>query len=506
MSWKRWLFLFHRWVGIVLCAFFVLWFISGIFMMYVEFPQLTRPERFVGSPPLNFSAATVTPGQAVAKLKQRDFDVKGTPSRNEIVSSEHPDALADVQSVRLAMVWDRPVYVVHAQGGAQPRVVFADTGEVLRGVNAEQALQSAADFASRSGIPTTPSIDDKTIQTDQWTVSAALNDHRPLYKVALNDDIGTELYVSSRTGQVVRDSHTTERVLNYFAAVTHWLYPTFIRKYPDAWAWMVDILSGVGTIFVVSGLWIGVMRWRRKRAPGKPAVPYRGVMRWHYFTGVIFGLCVLTWVLSGLLSMNPGKLNPSRSPSDNQRQVYSGGELDVTQFSLPARLPNDAMEAELIRYDGQPFYNVTTRDGTRRLVSAADGEAALPSVEAMTERAAGLLPDAQIDRIDVLTGYDNYYYTRHPVRGDKPLPMIRIRFTDADRTWFYLDPVTGQVTERSTSINRLYRWLYNGLHSWDIRWLWERRPLWDIAVIAFMLGGTLLSAIGMVIGIRRLRY
>jgi hypothetical protein len=338
-------------------------------------------------------------------------------------------------------------------------------------------------------------------------VSAGLNEHRPLHRVALNDQSGTELYVSSRTGEVVRDTHTKERMLNYFAAVTHWLYPTFIRKYPDGWAWLVDILSGIGTVFAISGLWIGILRWRRNRAPGKSAVPYRGLMRWHYFTGAIFGVCLLTWVLSGLLSMNPGKLNPSRSPSKEQAQVFSGNSFAAIGTVLPAIvLPREAVEAELLSYNGQPFFNVCLRSGQRVMTFAGEGSTELPNADRLTMRAAELLPGEPLLHAALLREYDDYYYTRHPERGEKPLPIVRVRFGDADKTWFHLDPLTGQVLERSTATNRVYRWLYNGLHSWDIRWLWERRPLWDIVVITFMSGGILLSMLGVVIGVRRLRY
>lgn len=80
MSWKRPLFLLHRWAGIVLCLFFALWFVSGIFMMYVEFPQLTNVERLAGSSRLDFSTATLAPGAAASRLQPGDFATKATPS------------------------------------------------------------------------------------------------------------------------------------------------------------------------------------------------------------------------------------------------------------------------------------------------------------------------------------------------------------------------------------------------------------------------------------------
>jgi uncharacterized membrane protein YkoI len=315
------------------------------------------------------------------------------------------------------------------------------------------------------------------------------------------------LYVSSRTGEVVRDTQRSERVLNYFGAVTHWIYPTFIRKYPLLWEWIVDIVAGAGVVLAMSGLWIGWLRWNRRAQPGRRQVPYRGLMRWHYFTGITFGLVTLTWVFSGLLSMNPLNLNPSRQPDANQRLVYSGKRLDPADFDLPANgFGASAVEADLIHYLGQAFYRVTDRDGTTRLVAANERSVVRPSAQAMHALAPALLPGARVSESKLLTEYDDYYYSRRPELDARPLPALRIRFDDDQHTWFHLDPATGQILDRSTRTNRVYRWIYNGLHSFDIWWLWQHRPLWDFVVIAFSVGGAVLSCIGVVIGWRRLRY
>ena len=44
-TFKRYLFLFHRWFGIAMCLLIALWFASGVIMMYVEYPELTEEER-----------------------------------------------------------------------------------------------------------------------------------------------------------------------------------------------------------------------------------------------------------------------------------------------------------------------------------------------------------------------------------------------------------------------------------------------------------------------------
>ena len=51
----------------------------------------------------------------------------------------------------------------------------------------------------------------------------------------------------------------------------------------------------------------------------------------------------------------------------------------------------------------------------------------------------------------------------------------------------------------------LKRWLFAMLHSWDWLPLLQRRPLWDGLLLAFSLGGLLMSATGVLIGVRRLR-
>ncbi|RPJ87815.1 PepSY domain-containing protein, partial [Achromobacter xylosoxidans] len=69
---KRWLYLIHRWAGIVLCLFFAMWFISGVVMMYVGYPKLTPQERLAHLPALDSAAITVTPAQALAAAGAKD--------------------------------------------------------------------------------------------------------------------------------------------------------------------------------------------------------------------------------------------------------------------------------------------------------------------------------------------------------------------------------------------------------------------------------------------------
>jgi hypothetical protein len=89
----------------------------------------------------------------------------------------------------------------------------------------------------------------------------------------------------------------------------------------------------------------------------------------------------------------------------------------------------------------------------------------------------------------VIHQYDVYYRDR---TRQRPLPVILALMNDAEKTRYYIDPATARVVGGYSNRNWVGRWLYNGLHSLDFPWLYNYRPLWDIVVIAFMLGGTAL--------------
>jgi uncharacterized iron-regulated membrane protein len=82
---------------------------------------------------------------------------------------------------------------------------------------------------------------------------------------------------------------------------------------------------------------------------------------------------------------------------------------------------------------------------------------------------------------------------------------LRAQFTDPHATWCYLDPYTGDVALSLDRSQRLGRWLFNFLHSWDVPPMLKAAAWRDAILILFSLGGLAVSLTGMVIGWRRLR-
>ena len=485
---RHWLYWTHRWLGIGGCLLFVMWFVSGVVMMYVGYPNLTDEERLAGLAPLRFEQAQVSPMAALQVLPE---DVRALqPRRIGLEMQAGSDA---------GPVWR----IVDARGGRH--TVSARDGHVPGPVDAAQAEVIARAF---SGHP-----DDanarwaETLERDQWTVPQGLNPLRPLHRIALNDAAGTELYVSQRNGEVVRDTTRSERFWNWLGSVPHWIYFTPLRADPPLWHEVVVWLSAACIVSAVTGIVIGILRVRlRRRFRNGAVTPYSGWMAWHHIAGLIGGFFVLTWIISGWLSMNPNGWF-QRGPLDAAAMArYTGAGTPALAWR-PAVLPTEtgdapAREAVLLWFDGKPLLQLRDARARVRVVDATTGAPASFGKEEIRRAAARLRPGAPVTQAVLQTREDFHWYGHH---RERVLPVWRVEFDDPARSWVYIDPASGQVAGSNDANSRLRRWLFNAAHSLDFPWLIQHRPAWDLVVWLLSIVGTVASASGVVIGWRRLR-
>jgi len=483
MKLKPALFLFHRWLGIGMCLLFALWFASGIVMMYVEYPELTEEERLENLSLLNTTEVLLDPFQA---------------SKSISADSVFTD-------VKLTSILARPAYQFVSVSGTL-YFVFADTGERIAGIDETSALAAASlsGFNKENSLPSY----DKLIELDQWTVSAALDRFRPLHKVSLNDKAGTVLYISDKSGQVARDTHRSERFWNWLGSTIHWIYPVQLRKNASLWNQVIVYVSLLGIVSVVTGGIIGLMRIRiRNPYQGKNPSPYKGWMKWHHILGLCTLVFVSTFIFSGLMSMGPWGVFNSATSASPQIARYTGGNT-LRLSSLPApdysKLTQAVKEIEWHKIENQAYYSIV-RSLKQKEVGFAEGTGNNQSVLLLTKIAGAipkLLPDAKLLSLDMIQQADNYYYSRH--NRHRPFPVYRAKFDDSESTWYHIDLATGEIVNRVTDASRRERWLYNGLHSLDFQFLVNKRPAWDLLLIALSLIGLGFSLTSVVIGWRRL--
>lgn len=472
---KRWLYLGHRWLGIALCLVMALWFLSGVVMMYVGYPKLTAEERLAPLPAL---AADCCVAPAALPLT------------------------APPLALRLSSVAGEPVYVATLAGN---RVAAFDgrSGAPKFTVDADLATKSAASF-----LPGVAATYVGLVEEDAWTHSRALDPHRPLHRVDLAD--GRALYVSSQSGEVVRDATRVERYWNWLGAWLHWLYPLRGGAIDAWWREIVVYASLAATVLAVSGLWVGCLRWRRRPYANGSRSPYRSAWaRWHHWLGLFGGVLVVAWIASGLLSMNPWRLFDAGAVRPERPVVPLTTASPASALACLQTAGFAPRELAWLRLGGADYVLAQAAAGDSRLLR--DGVCAPEAMLTMaTLRSIGetLLPASAVLDAEALTAYDAYYYARagHSMSGHlpRPLPVLRLRFDDPAQTWLYLDPRSGAVVHRLDSHTRVKRWLFALLHSWDWLPLLERRPLWDVLMVLGSLAGFALSLSGVVLGWRRL--
>jgi hypothetical protein len=489
---KRVLIFVHRWLGVVLSVLFLLWFPSGIGLMYWDFPSVQPADRQERSPQLRGDEIRFSPAEAAAR------------------AGVEPEARAVLNSFD-----GRPVYRFRSGRGRDviETIVYADSGQEQIEVSKAMADRMASAWARQSIAAASVR---EVEEVDQWTVQSGIDGLRPLWKYSWPD--GQQVYVSQASGEVEQYTTTASRWGAYVGAIPHWLYFTPLRKHGREWSRLVVWTSGVGTFSAVLGLVIAAWMYspsKRYRRAGSPTgIPYRGQKRWHTIFGLLFGVGAATWAFSGMLSMDPFPLErpdrtagggrPVAAPSIPQALDGKAPRLAAFDAKDPRRALDELADVavkqlELTSFAGNPIYIATMTGGKTSVVpvhGAPQASFDRQLIVDVVKQAAQPFGGAEVS---VLHEYDRYYLDR---RRQRPLPVVLAVLHDSEHTRYYIDLKTATVVGSYSRRNWMSRWLYHGLHSLDFPWLYNYRPLWDIVVVTFMVGGTALSVTSLVLAWR----
>ncbi|MCG2666768.1 PepSY domain-containing protein [Bradyrhizobium sp. GCM10023182] len=466
--------LLHRWLGIAFCLMFAMWFASGIVMHFVPFPSLTEAERLAGLAPVERGPAVMAVADAVTA-----------------------SGITGATRVRLIQRGDGSVYVV--SGPSRVRAVHSSDGAAASVEFPDTALAIAQDHARRRGLDAARATIVARADYDQWSVPNGFDRHRPLFRIALGDAAGTEVYVSSRTGEVVLDTTRSERGWNWVGSVLHWIYPTVLRSNWALWdrvIWTLSLLALIGAMF---GAVLGVIRIRIRGR--QISSPYRGWHALHHIIGLFSTMFVLAWIFSGWLSMDHGRL-------------FSRGQLTAAEASVTNAVPDwrsapsfdqrplstSSREVEWFAFNGSAYRRDRTDLGSQTLIKA--GEPARDRQMAFLEEqdVSSLTPRlaAGCDAASVLADNDAY-----PARPIVPgAPVYRSRCGDL---WFDIDGADGSIVQRLDASRRAYRWAYSALHTLDLPVLMAHPRLRDGLIVGLCALGLVFSVTGIAIGWRRLR-
>ena len=449
-----------------------MWFASGAVLLFAPFPSLAADEAAARAEPVPLDRLRVSPAEAVA-------------------------AWPGVQDLRLLGVLGRPVYVLTTAAG--DRAVSGETDAPTASLTAIQAAEVAAAFG-RAPVVTVSG----PIAYDQWIVHQGFDHARPMYRVALADGRRTELYVSAQTGEVVQKTQGLERAWNWPGAVVHWLYFTPLRKTFTVWDQTVWWISLIGVLMTVAGIGLGVYRTTKKmRSPRPGFSPFRGWLRWHHILGICASLFVFTWILSGWLSMDHGRLF-SRSASPAVRAGrYAGAPLAQASSQISVDELRAVGPATAIRFGvvGGRLVAAAQSSGGPGLVRLAGAEPSLrvpvPLLLAAVHRA---WPEAAVSG-PVATSLQDFYAKAEGLNPGSEA----YRLSGGMEATAYVDPASGRMLAFVDRSRAAYDWIYYGLHTFNFPGLLGLPLLRDVLVLALLALGFALCITSVVVGVRRLQ-
>jgi hypothetical protein len=421
----------------------------------------------------------------------------------------YPGLPAEVPTqARLAVLDGRPVYRFAA---ASPLpLVFADNGEHLSSVPRDMALRAAATFSGKRAEAAT--FVELLTEADQWTVNLAARGQGPFWKVSWPN--GDVVYVSCATGEIAQQTTRGSRFASYFGAIPHWVYFTPLRKDPLLWNRVVTWTSGIGTVMSLLGLVVGIWMYSpskryRFRQSGPSSIPFTGQKRWHTILGLVFGTLTCTWIFSGMISMSPFQWLKGTGGMSAVEKHLSGRPLQIAAYA--GKHPREALaqvgpelqvkELEFASFAGEPVYLAVEAPGRSRIIPMAGSVLEEMTRNRIVEAVKAVGHENDVAEIRLVKEYETYYVDRH---GERPLPVLFVRLNDEEGSTYYIDPRAARIVQSYVVGSRWNRWLYHGLHSIDLPWLYKHRPAWDIFVLLMMCGGTALCVTSVVIGWRRL--
>jgi predicted DNA-binding transcriptional regulator AlpA len=456
---------------------FTVWFATGAVLLFVPFPALPEMDRVVRSQQIDFGAIKIPPATIGDRFQQT------------------------IDRLRIIQAGPNPVYVVEQIGGSVI-AISAQSGKELDSIASDTAREIAERFARKPAGRV-----DGPFDYDQWIVHQQFDPERPFFRVAIDDRDKTELYVSARTGEVLQRTMFRNRAWNSVGAVIHWIYPTILRKNWMAWNQVVWWLALAGVVTATAGMVLGIVRAMNFRRRGKPGLtPFRGALRWHHLLGLSAGVFLVSWIFSGWLSMDHGRIFSKGEPNQSNVERFRGIPLPAAVRAVSIQTLQNcgpASEIEIVAVAGRSFVVARGAGINRPLIYALSPGNSAPfssfPKEIVLSAVQSGWPDRRIDDVSAVDPADVY-------TGTDSLPATAIRFVlnDPAQSWVHVDLAAGRIVSVMDSSRRAYAWLYYGLHTFSFPVFANHPILRRTVMLIFLSAGFALSLSGVVVGFRRI--
>jgi len=458
---------------------FMVWFLSGIVLIFVGFPHSSRQQRFEYLKP--FTAEDM----AIVKAPSATF--KGR--------------------IELEKWGDRPVYRVYS-GRKNQKVYDANTLKQLPVLTEQQAIDVVTDYTK-----TTVSKCTKLEKLDCWMPWSYYRPLLPFYKCELDDGLGSVVYVSSKSGLVVQRTTRKSRLLAFVGAIPHWIYIKQLRLQVQLWRDTVSVISLIGLLVCISGIVIGFIRLKRnKKGRINGLTPYKkNWYKWHHQLGFIFGSLVFTFMLSGLVSVTGiSTCLVEKAPRLKKvwNQKVQTHHWDVKPLDVWQACHNSSGIRKMVWSTsmGESSWEVY-RDSYQvaEIYKMKDGKVIQQSEVSenkLLSYGKRLLNNKAI-KIAQVKEYSKYYQPSG--MAYRPIPVYRLDVSGSHNHQIYVDPLTGKLLTEVDNNTRWRWWLYKAPHKFNFPWLVEHQVVRKTLLTIASVIGVFISFTGLMISLGKIK-
>ncbi|QZE14855.1 PepSY domain-containing protein [Halosquirtibacter laminarini] len=437
---KKLLLKYHRIFGIITLPILLVWFISGYFMLLGGFPRASKSWIESHQKTIPFK---VIPKEGISPNSHIHYGAFGW---RQIRNFNHNNA--------------DTIYLQKNEGSIQSQCEAF--GNMLMDEKAEH---------------TTIMHD-----LDMWIPWSRMRKHLPIYRMKYKD--GSNLYISSKTGDVLQRTTTKSKWIACFGAIPHWLYFRTLRENTQIWILVIKFLAILSLIAILTGYIYGgiILVKKRLRNPYK-----KRHYRWHYLLGISGGLIIFTWTLSGFFSLHHVSNRWIKKGVFNDAQEIWQPTEPINTIALDrlTKLPPNTVDIQSYTIKNRAVVQFTTQKGKHHYYCG----------DTMDQK---VWSQSQLKACFEQT-FPNYLVNTVPLEKN----IVEISLDDPGESQFQFDLLSGKMIRYTDQEKRVNQFLYQGLHSFMIGSLKTKNTGRILIILFFLTLGTATLLTGLWITIKK---
>lgn len=438
-----------------------MWFVSGIVLLYHKYPKVDEQDTYRHAEAL---------------------DVRNLPSVYDI------PGMTDTTKIKTLSVGRNLGNTVWSIGGASgrkenamdkrskddTRYIFNSDTLIPQNKILPAQIDSIACLWANSNIITKV---DTLRERQQWILYDRFEKSLPILRYHFDNPDKTEIFISQKNGEVVQASTQSERLWAYSGAIPHKFYISGIRTNTERWKTIMLIGGLICLIAALSGMYIGIYYiFINKKKHHTFASPFKKRMwRYHHIAGLIFGIFLIGWGISGALSTQripKWMVDYEGDYTLSATKLWGKKSLKLKDYKLDYRKVFDkysnVKSISWQHFGSTPAYLVISGDKEYYVdASQPDKVKPLEISKKEIEKAVGRYFGDDADfSMALMEDYDEYYLS---AKGQQPLPVWKIEIDNEDGSRIYICPSDGYV--KYLNENRMVKkWLFSACHYLDIKY------------------------------------